>query len=65
MQVSMNISFLVYETYSELHETGAGKDVWLLTKAVDLVHYRKSTVVKLRKRVRELEQQQQSANGIG
>ena len=63
--MSACISVFLYVKHSEVHETGAGKDVWLLTKAVDLVHYRKSTVVKLRKRVRELEQQQQSANGIG
>lgn len=36
-------------------ETRAGKELWVLIRAVDLAHYKKSVVVKLRKKVRELE----------
>ena len=42
--------------YVEL-ENRAGKDVWVLIRVVDLPHYKKSAVVKLRKRVRGLEQE--------
>ena len=38
-------------------ETRAGKEVWVLFRAVDLACYKKSAVVKLRKRVRDLEQE--------
>ena len=38
-------------------ENRAGKEEWVLIRAVDLPHYKKSAVVKLRKRVRDLEQE--------
>ena len=50
------LKFPLY-AYAELQETRTGKEVWVLTRAIDLAHYKKADVFKLRKRVRELEQQ--------
>ena len=44
-----------FSMHAELQETRAGKEALVLTRAVDLSHYKKLAVVKLRKRVRELE----------
>ena len=44
-----------FSMYTELQKTRAGKEIWALIRAVDLAHYKKSVVVQLRRRVRELE----------
>ena len=58
VQVCMSqIPIVCICNHAEIQETRAGKEVWVLTRAVDLAHYKKADVFKLRKRVRELEQQ--------
>ena len=44
-----------FSIHAELQKTRVGKEAWVLIRAVDLAHYKKSVVVQLRKRVRELE----------